>query len=84
MKQYEDMQNKILELGITILSATYYIDGSWEIQISASPPYRIAHDGRDKTIVLEILKNGWTCIIADKTKSGRHLIPKLKEELKIV
>ena len=56
--------------------------GSWYIEIISSPPYRVVHDGRDKTIVLEASRNNeWSSIMYDKTKTGKHVIKRLVQEL---
>ena len=56
--------------------------GSWYVEIESNPFYRVVHDGRDKTIVLEVNKNNkWNCLISDKTKTGKHVIEKLRAEL---
>lgn len=59
--------------------------GSWYIEIESNPKYRIVHDGRDATIVLEVIKNyDWSCLLSDKTKSGKHVIEKLVRELNAI
>jgi hypothetical protein len=56
--------------------------GSWYIELDSQPLYRIVHDGRDKTIVLEENKNHeWSSIMADKTKSGKHILARLTNVL---
>jgi hypothetical protein len=56
--------------------------GSWWITINSKPPFRIVHDGRDKTICLEKYeKDEWNCIMADKTITGKHIVNKLKSEI---
>ncbi len=84
MRQYERILSELKSKNVPISCAEYdeQAFGSWYIQIEFSPPLRIAHDGRDKTIVLEEKKkNEWNCLLFDKTKSGRHVLGKLGELL---
>ena len=56
--------------------------GSWYIETQSQPAYRLVHDGRDKTIVLEISRNSeWDSLAFDKSKTGKHVIQRLVEEL---
>lgn len=56
--------------------------GSWYIETKSQPVYRVVHDGRDRTIVLEVKHNNeWSCLLSDKTKSGRYVLQKLVDEL---
>jgi hypothetical protein len=86
MKTYSSLLKQLDEKGISIKSSNYdeHLMGSWTIEIESEPVYRIVHDGRDKTIVLEVSdgRNDWTSLLADKTKSGRHVIAKLADKLK--
>lgn len=85
MERYQTLLSNLTENGIPVRASKYYENafGSWYIEIESNPLYRVAHDGRDKTIVLEVLKNNdWHCLSYDKTKSGKHVIKKLKNELK--
>ena len=85
MKRYQALLRYLEENNIPVRSSKYYENafGSWYIEIESDPLYRVAHDGRDKTIVLEIFKNNdWHCLSFDKTKSGKHVIGKLKYELR--
>ena len=84
MKQYKSILKELEMNGIPIHSSRYddHAMGSWFIETSSTPPYRIVHDGRDKTIVLEVFENEWNSMLADKTKSGKHVISKLMHELR--
>jgi hypothetical protein len=83
MKQYEAMIADLEKKGIKIKTSKYddHAMGSWYIVTNTMPPYRIVHDGRDKTVVLEVLENEWNPLIADKTQSGKHVISRLMDEL---
>jgi len=83
MKQYQSILNALEEKKVPIKGYRYdeQVMGSWFIETATTPTYRIVHDGRDETIVLEILQNEWKPLFADKTKSGKHVILKLINEL---
>jgi hypothetical protein len=87
MNQYEAMLKSLEEFDIKVASAKYCEQslGSWYVDIKSDPKYRIAHDGRDNTIVLEVMKGkDWSCLLSDKTKSGKHVIEKLVSELNAI
>ena len=84
MNEYNAIIDRLKENNIPIKHSEYdeQAMGSWYVEIQSIPLYRIAHDGRDKTIVLEVNKNNeWNCLISDKTKSGKYAIEKLQEKL---
>ena len=84
MKEFNLILTCLKEFSIPIRYSEYdeQAFGSWYIEIESNPLYRVAHDGRDKTIVLEVNRNNeWDCLISDKTKSGKHIIEKLRKEL---
>ena len=84
MKRYNALLTKLKELNIPIKESEYNEKafGSWYIEIKSSPPYRVVHDGRDKTIVLEKNNNNeWSSVMYDKTNSGKHVIERLIKEL---
>jgi hypothetical protein len=84
MKEYNAMLGNLEEHNIPIRRSEFdgQAMGSWFIEINSNPLYRVAHEGRDKTIVLEVnRKNEWNCLISDKTKSGKHVIKRLVVEL---
>ena len=79
MKEYERILREIKDKSLPIKESKYEeaIFGSWYIELETNPSYRVVHDGRDKTIVLEVSKNDeWECLISDKTKSGKHVLEK--------
>lgn len=86
MKTYSSLIKQLEENGISIKSSNYYehLIGSWTIEIESEPVYRIVHDGRDRTIVLEVSdgRNDWTSLLGDKTKSGKHVLATLVNKLK--
>ena len=84
MKQYENILSELKERGVSIQDSGYddRVMGSWFIQVDSTPLYRIVHDGRDKAIVLEVYEKEWDSLLADKTRSGKHAIAKLIDELK--
>lgn len=86
MNSYTSLLKQLDEEGISIKSSEYdeHLMGSWAIEIESKPAYRIVHDGRDKTIVLEVSdgRNDWTSLLADKTKSGNHVLATLASKLK--
>ena len=87
MNQYKAMLESLRAFDITITNAEYYEQafGSWKVEIESNPKYRVVHDGRDATIVLEVMKNNnWSCLLSDKTKSGKHVIEKLVRELSAI
>jgi len=84
MKTYNALLTNLKELHIPIKESEYNEKafGSWYIEIKSSPSFRVVHDGRDKTIVLEKIKNKeWCSVMYDKTKSGKHVIETLVKEL---
>ena len=84
MNEYDSILEKIKLKDLPIKDAKYEeaVFGSWYIELDSNPSYRVVHDGRDKTIVLEINKNNeWVCLVSDKTKSGKHVLEKLMSEL---
>ncbi len=85
MKTYSLLLKQLEEKDIPIKTSNYdeHLMGSWVIEIASTPVYRIVHDGRDKTIVLETLdKNSdWTSLLADKTKTGKHILKELTTKL---
>ena len=87
MKRYQILIKILAENIIPVRASKYFENsfGSWYIEIESNPMYRIAHDGRDKIIVLEVLKNNdWHCLSYDKTKSGKYIIEELKNELESI
>lgn len=85
MKEYNSIIANLKKCSIPIKYSEYddQAFGSWYVEIQSIPLYRIVHDGRDKTIALEVSRNNeWNCLISDKTKSGKHVIEQLLEELK--
>jgi len=85
MKTYKTILSNLKDNQVLIEKSEYHDQsfGSWYIQTNSLPTYRIAHDGRDKTIALKIKRNGeWDCLLFDKTISGKHVLKKLLTELK--
>ncbi|MGD8941040.1 MAG: hypothetical protein PVJ72_16765 [Gammaproteobacteria bacterium] len=85
MKTYNALLTNLKELNIPIKETEFNEQafGSWYIEIESSPSYRVVHDGRDKTIVLEKSNNNeWSSVMYDKTKSGKHVIERIVKELK--
>jgi len=81
------MLGSLKTLDISIACAEYdeQAFGSRYVEIDSKPRYRVVHDGRDETIVLEIMKyNDWSCLLSDETKSGKHVIEKLVAELNAI
>jgi hypothetical protein len=84
MKEFDSMLASLNECSIPIKYSEYDENafGSWYVEIDSKPMYRVVHDGRDKTIVLEVHRNNeWNSLISDKTKSGKYLVEKLRIEL---
>lgn len=84
MKEFKSISNCLKEHGVLIKKSRYdeKIFDSWFIEIDSKPSYRIVHDGRDKIIVLEEMNNSeWRSIMADKTKSGKHVLSKVLTKL---
>lgn len=84
MKEFESILNSLNKNGVPIKKSSYNekILGSWFIEIDFKPPYRIVHDGRDRTIVLEEMNNSeWKSILSDKTRSGKHILSKVLNKL---
>lgn len=84
MKEYNAVLASLKELDIPIKESEYNEQafGSWYVEIKSLPPYRVVHDGRDKTIVLEENKNGeWSSLMYDKSKTGKHVIERLVQEI---
>jgi len=85
MKTYISILQELQQRDISIKLSEYhgYAFGSWFIEIYSKPPYRLVHDGRDKTIVLEVKNKDkeWTSILADKTRSGKHVLKALLDKI---
>ena len=83
MKEYNAILSSLESHNIPIKESEFNEEafGSWYIETKSLPVYRVVHDGRDKTIVLEVNKNEWSSLMHDKTKTGKHIIQKLVDEL---
>jgi len=79
MKNFNKLISELQKEKIEI-KESYFDDqhmGSWHIELNTNPKYRIVHDGRDKTVVLEIFNNSdWECVTYDKSKWGKHILIK--------
>ena len=87
MKEYSAMLSNLESHNIPIKDSEFNEEafGSWYIETQSEPVYRIVHDGRDKTIVLEVNNNNeWTSLMFDKTITGKYVIQRLVEELDVL
>ncbi len=84
MKEYDAMLSDFETYSIPVRKSEFDDEafGSWYIETQSQPVYRVVHDGRDNTVVLEVSNNDeWSSLMFDKTKTGKHIIKRLVEEL---